>query len=365
MRTVSETLEKISILEPMNPNKSTGIINGKTSGILNWNDIAYPSFYRAYKELTTNYWIPDEVDMKQDAKQYPNLLKSEKDVYDAYIGLLATLDSPQTRFIYNVAEYITDPAVHAIAAIIGQQEAIHNESYSYALSSITDLNNQNRIFNEARVHPIVIERNKPIMKSYDEFMNNKTGENLLKALIQSTILEGVNFYSGFAYFYNLARQNKMMGTAKIISFINRDELAHSKFIVEVIRAILGENPHLNTDEFTQYTHNAFERAVELERDWAGEMLGRIPEMDVDEMLEYVRYRGHKMGSMLGMDIYPDSNQNVMPWIKAYADNFEDTKTDFFEGRVSSYKKTNSDNKFDELDDNDSFDLDDDMDLGEL
>lgn len=37
------------------------------------NDIPYPSFYRAYKELSTNYWIPDEVDMKSDAKQYPAL----------------------------------------------------------------------------------------------------------------------------------------------------------------------------------------------------------------------------------------------------------------------------------------------------
>ncbi len=36
--------------------------------------------------------------------------------------LLATLDSPQTRFIYNVAEYITDPAAHANAAIIASRK---------------------------------------------------------------------------------------------------------------------------------------------------------------------------------------------------------------------------------------------------
>src|SRR5690606_39562235 len=54
-------LDRIRILEPRHPNRSTGIINGRTSGILNWNDIPYPSFYRAYKELSTNFWIPDEV----------------------------------------------------------------------------------------------------------------------------------------------------------------------------------------------------------------------------------------------------------------------------------------------------------------
>src|SRR5690606_9768974 len=99
-------LERIRILEPRHPNRSTGIINGTTSGILNWNDIPYPSFYRAYKELSTNFWIPDEVDMKSDAKQYGELSAREKNAYDSIIGLLATLDSPQTRFIYNVAEYI-------------------------------------------------------------------------------------------------------------------------------------------------------------------------------------------------------------------------------------------------------------------
>lgn len=62
-----------------------------------------PVFLSAYKELSTNFWIPDEVDMKGDARQYNELSAREKNAYDSIIGLLATLDSPQTRFIYNVA----------------------------------------------------------------------------------------------------------------------------------------------------------------------------------------------------------------------------------------------------------------------
>ena len=198
----------------------------------------------------------------------------EKNAYDSIIGLLATLDSPQTRFIYNVAEYITDPAAHANAAIIGQQEVIHNESYSYVLASITDLANQNRVFEIARTHPTIQRRNAPIMASYDDFMREKTAETLLRSLIQSSILEGINFYSGFAYFYNLVRQNRMTGTGKIISFINRDELAHSKFISELIRAIIGENQNLQGDQLTQYVHDAFEHAIELETRWTAEVLGK-------------------------------------------------------------------------------------------
>ncbi len=342
-------LERIRILEPRHPNRSTGIINGRTSGILNWNDIPYPSFYRAYKELSTNFWIPDEVDMKGDARQYGELSAREKNAFDSIIGLLATLDSPQTRFIYNVAEYITDPAAHANAAIIGQQEVIHNESYSYVLASIADLANQHRIFEIARTHPTILRRNAPIMASYDDFMRGRTAETLLRALIQSSILEGINFYSGFAYFYNLVRQNRMTGTGKIISFINRDELAHTKFISEVIRAIVGEHPELQTDELTDYVHTAFAHAIELETQWTGEVLDGIDGIDVDEMVRYVQYRANKMAGMLGIEqLYPGAGDNVMPWIRAYADNFTETKTDFFEMRNASYKKTSVDNGFDDL-----------------
>ncbi|ANF59405.1 ribonucleotide-diphosphate reductase subunit beta [Halotalea alkalilenta] len=351
MTTISATsrLDRIKILEPLNPNRSTGIINGKTSGILNWNDIPYPSFYRAYKELSTNYWIPDEVDMKGDAKQYGELSGKEKYAFDAIIGLLATLDSPQTRFIYNVAEYITDPAAHANAAIIGQQEVIHNESYSYVLASIAGLQDQNRVFELARTHPTIIKRNEPIMGAYNDFMTEKSAETLVRALIQSSILEGINFYSGFAYFYNLVRQNRMTGTGKIISFINRDELAHSKFISELIRAIVGENPELQGDRLTEYTHKAFAHAIDLETVWSSEVLDGIDGIDLDEMVGYVKYRANKMAGMLGIDkLYSQSSDNVMPWIKAYADNFTETKTDFFEMRNASYKKTNLDNGFDDL-----------------
>ncbi|KAG1242841.1 hypothetical protein G6F65_022794 [Rhizopus arrhizus] len=56
-----------------------------------------------------------------------------------------------------------------------------------------------------------------------------------------------------------------------------------------------------------------------------------------------------LAGMLGIErLYSDTTDNVMPWIKAYADNFTETKTDFFEMRNASYKKTNVDNGFDDL-----------------
>ena len=343
------SLSSIKLMEPRTTRASTRLVNGRRDAALDWQDMAYPAFRRAYKQLTTNFWIPDEVDMKGDAKQYGDLSAREKNAFDSIIGLLATLDSPQTRFVYNIAEYITDPAAHADAAIISQQEVIHNESYSYVLASITDLQNQNRVFEIARTHPTIIKRNAPIMGAYDDFMREKTAETLLRALIQSSILEGINFYSGFAYFYNLVRQNRMTGTGKIISFINRDELCHTQFITEMIRAILGENPELASNGLTDYVYKSYQHAVDLETQWSSEVLDSIDGIDVEEMIQYVKHRANRMAGMLGLDpVYGGVQDNAMPWIKAYADNFTETKTDFFEMRNASYKKTNLDNGFDNL-----------------
>src|SRR5699024_7110289 len=126
-------------------------------------------------------------------------------------------------------------SVHAIAAVIAQQEVVHNESYSYALSSLFSYEEQKQIFDDARQNPTIVARNERIMAAYDDFMKEPTEEKLVHVIVYSLILEGLFFYSGFAFFYNLARQQKMNATAQIISFINRDELVHGKFMSELLR----------------------------------------------------------------------------------------------------------------------------------
>ena len=48
----------------------------------------------------------------------------------------------------------------------------------------------------------------------------------LRTMIANYILEGVYFYSGFMFFYNLGRIGKMPGSVQEIRYINRDENTH-------------------------------------------------------------------------------------------------------------------------------------------
>ncbi|SES24628.1 ribonucleotide-diphosphate reductase subunit beta [Psychrobacillus sp. OK032] len=343
-------MEKAKTLEPRNPNKSTGIFNGKSSGILNWNDIAYPHWYKIYKRLLGNYWQADEVNMSSDVKQFPNLTKTEQDAYLKVIGLLATLDAPQTRTALLLSLYATDPSVQSIMAVIAQQEAVHNESYSYVLSSVVSLDEQNKSFEFGRTDAILLKRNENIIKYYNEFVENPTTENIVKTLTYTTLLEGLFFYSGFAFFYNLARYNKMVGTSTMISYINRDELEHGRFISELFRATLSENPELNNDELIGWVYDQFKESVELEIEWSNYVLKDIEGIDLDDMQGYIKYRANKMLRLIGLsEIYPEYVENPMKWIRAYADNIDGTKTDFFEQKSRQYVKVNAiDNGFDDL-----------------
>lgn len=344
-----ETLTRVNVLNPANPNKATAIFGGEASGILNWNNLAHPHFYTLRQRIRSLFWTANEVDMTQDVKQFANLSKAEQDAFLKIIGLLATLDGPQTVIAMKIADFATDPSVKSIMATIADQESEHNHSYAYVLSSVTTYDKQVASFEMGRTDEVLMKRNERIVEIYNEFATNPTIETVLKAMVYTTLLEGLFFYSGFAFFYNMARHQKMVGTSTMISYINRDELQHGKAISDIFRAALAENPEYNTEEFTEWIYDQFRHSVEQETIWSRYVLADIEGIDLDEMDGYVKYRANKMLRMLGLsEIYPEFIDNPMKWIRAYTDNFDGTKTDFFEQTSRQYVKTSDLNGFDDL-----------------
>lgn len=135
----------------------------------------------------------------------------------------------------------------------------------------------------------------------------------------------------------------------MISYINRDELEHGRFISELIRATFAENPEYNTPDFTKWIYRQFEQSVALEIEWSKYVLEDVEGIDLDEMAGFIRYRANKMLRMIGLsELYPNESDNPMKWIRAYVDNFDGTKTDFFEQRSRTYTKVSDLNGFDDL-----------------
>lgn len=343
------SLTKIKLLNPEFPNKSTGIINGQSSGLLNWNDIAYPQMYSLYQTLLSNFWKAQEINMQDDIKQWDLLSDIEKDVFLRINTQLASLDSLQTPTMFQVMDYVTDSSFKAIFAVISQQEAVHNESYSYILSSLIPLHEQNDRFNQAKADPIVKKRNQLILDAYEGFRESPSPQSLFKLAVNSINLEGIYFYAGFAFFYNLAKQQKMLKTSTMISYIQRDEMQHAYFIAQFVRILLAENPELNNENNRNYVYETIGQAVELEKEWANYILKDINGIELSEFEEYVEYLANKRLRQLGFENLYEEKINPMPWIQVFNDEMmNETKSDFFEQKSRTYTKVSQSNGFDEL-----------------
>ncbi len=93
---------------------------------------------------------------------------------------------------------------------------------------------------------ICCARNTFIGNCYNEFQERKDAPTLLRVMMANYILEGIYFYSGFMFFYNLSRNGKMSGSAQEIRYINRDENTHLWLFRNIITELQKEQPELFT-----------------------------------------------------------------------------------------------------------------------
>ena len=344
-------LKQRPIMDADAPNKSTGIINGRSSNVLNWDDVRFPWAYPKYKQMLSNFWTPFSINMAKDIKQFKELSNDEQEAFLKIIGLLALLDSIQSDYAGKVSEYLTDSSLNALMIMLAQQEVIHNHSYSYVLSSIVDKKTQDEVFEYWRTEPTLRERNDFITNGYKEFAEQPTAENFLKSIVYDVILEGLFFYSGFAFFYNLARNQKMVSSSTMINYINVDEQIHVDLFAKIFKEVLKEHPDHDNEELKQFAIATFKKAAELEIEWGRTVIGnKIDGISMIDLEQYIKFMANKRCNELGYgySVFPDvPNKNPMRWIVAYQE-VDLGKTDFFEQHSRSYQKTSDVNGFDDL-----------------
>ena len=121
------------------------LINGNTTNLNDFNNLKYAWTSDWYRQAMNNFWIPEEINLAEDKKQYPKLEKNEREAYDKILSFLIFLDSIQTANLPNVSSYITANEINLCLNIQTYQEAIHSQSYSYMLDSICDPDERDKI----------------------------------------------------------------------------------------------------------------------------------------------------------------------------------------------------------------------------
>ncbi len=338
------TLQKKPLFNPEGDTSvlSRRMIGGNTTNLNDFNNLRYSWVSNWYRQAMNNFWIPEEINLNQDLKDYPQLSAAEKEAYDKVLSFLVFLDSLQSANLPNIGAYITANEVNLCIDIQTFQECVHSQSYSYMIDTIVSPEERDAILYQWRDDEMLLKRNTFIGDLYNEFLEHQDARTFLKVIVANYILEGIYFYSGFMFFYNLARNGKMPGSAQEIRYINRDENTHLWLFRNIIQELQKEEPQLFDDEMMAEMREMLIEGVRQECEWAEYVIGnKIPGLTYDMVQNYVRYLGNLRWSGLGYGpLFEDNREEPadMEWVDQYS-NANMVKTDFFEARSTAYAKS--------------------------
>jgi ribonucleoside-diphosphate reductase beta chain len=201
------------------------------------------------------------------------------------------LDSLQTANLPNIGEFITANEVNLCLHIQTFQECVHSQSYSYMLDTICSPEQRNDILYQWKTDEHLLAEKHVHRQPLQRVPGKEDAQALLRVMMANFILEGVYFYSGFMFFYNLARNGKMPGSAQEIRYINRDENTHLWLFRNMILELQREEPELFSPKAVDDLQQMLEEGVRAGgrvgpvRDWrrdsrphgeAGERLHPLP-----------------------------------------------------------------------------------------
>ncbi len=324
-----------------NPNSTESvnerkIFGGNPTSMFDLNKIKYQWADHLWKTMLANTWFAEEVSMNDDKRDYLKLSVEEKIGYDRALAQLIFMDSLQTNnLIDNINPFITSPEINLCLVRQAYEEALHSHAYAVMVESISA--NTEEIYDMWRNDMQLKSKNDYIAQVYMELAKNPTEENILKALFANQILEGIYFYSGFSYFYTLARSGKMLGSAQMIRFIQRDEVTHLILFQNMINALRNERADLFTPQLINEVIGMFKKAVEIEALWGDYITqGKILGLTSSLIEQYIQFLADSRLSKVGIaKIY--GVQHPIKWVESFS-SFNEQRSNFFEARVSNYAK---------------------------
>ncbi len=322
---------------------------GNTTNLMQLNDVRYSWAISLYQQMRENFWIPQKLDITQDVTDYWNLTIDERRAFEGILSYLTFLDSVQTCNIPHLKSSITAPEISLCMAEQISQEGMHNHAYQYMIETIIPRDKRDQVYDFWRTDKVLSARCEFIAGFYQKYIDNPTKENYFIALLSDYLLEGLYFYNGFIYFYNLAARMLMPGSADIFKMINRDELSHVRLYQKLIPEAM-QTFNYSLDQI----YEMFDTAVNHECKWTNHIVGNnILGITESSTERYTKYLANIRLRAIGLDpLYTDSNYSKSPY--SHLEKFSDTKKEgntkanFFEASVTSYMMSSGVSGWDEI-----------------
>ena len=294
----------------------------------------YMDVYEMYQKQQASIWVPNEIDYSGDKAVFENMNENEQHFFKNILCFFASADALVSENISaSFIDAFKPQVVKACYAFQNYMEFIHAEVYSLLLTTmIPDRKEQERLFDTVRNFPV-------IQKKMDYGKKWITCDcSLAHKLLGYIIFEGIFFSGSFCAIY----WNKTKGGAKCLQglctaneFIARDEGMHVAFGILLYKKLdvrLGEKE----------VHKMVDNAVNIEKEFIIDSLPcSLIGMNSQSMSEYIEYISDYYLVWLGYSkLY--NTKNPFSFMDAIS---LESKSNFFEARVSSYAKAEVEHVF--------------------
>ena len=319
---------------------------GNPVNVARYDQQKYEIFSKLTEKQLSFFWRPDEIDLAKDRADYQSLSDSEKHIFISNLKYQILLDSVQGRApSLALAPVSSLPELETWINTWNFSETIHAQSYTHIIRNI--VTDPGVIFDTIVVNEEILKRADSISRYYDDLIKytelyNLFGDGthrlnggdvvvdlkclkkkLYLCLVCVNILEGIRFYVSFACSFAFAERKLMVGNAKVISLIARDEALHltgTQHIINLLsRGVDDQDFARIAKECTKEVEKLFEDAAQQEKDWAdylfkdGSMIGLNREI----LHRYIEYITNERAKAISVRLPFEVTKNPIPWINQW------------------------------------------------
>jgi len=296
----------------------------------------YPWAYDAWLTQQRIHWLPEEVPLADDVKDWRNRLTApERNLLTQIFRFFTQADVEVNNcYMQHYSRVFQPTEVKMMLAAFSNMETVHIAAYSHLLDTIGMPESEYQAFLKYKA-----------MKDKYDYMQKwgvETPADIARTLaVFGAFTEGLQLFASFAILLNFPRFNKMKGMGQIVTWSVRDESLHTDSAIRLFHTFIDENKALWNDELQRDLAVACATIVDHEDafiDLAFEM-GCIEGLTGDEVKLYIRYIADRRLMQLGLPAMYKSGKNPLPWLDEILNGVE--HANFFENRATEYSKAST------------------------
>ncbi len=310
----------------------------------------YPWCYEAWLTQQRIHWLPEEVPMAEDVRDWKKTLtEAEKNLMTQIFRFFTQADVEVNNcYMKHYSQVFGPVEVQMMLSAFSNIETVHIAAYSHLLDTLGMPETEYQAFMKYKE-----------MKDKYDYMQNasmNSRRDIAKTMaLFGAFTEGLQLFASFAILMNFPRFNKMKGMGQIITWSVRDETLHCLSMIKLFNSFIDENRDIWDDELKEEITQSCRDVMKIEDAFidlafeAGEVEGLTP----GEVKEYIRYIGNRRLQQLNLEpIYDGVEKNPLPWMDEMLNGAE--HTNFFENRATEYAKASTQGTWEEVFSEDAF-----------